>query len=143
MSSPCIGKIRAGDVTPNRARGGEVRVLLSPRTAQASSGFLGTLTLDPGESTREHYHPYSEEFLYLVSGSVLLHLENQSERLEPGDAVLVPKYHRHRLVNNGAEAASVVFCCSPLAPKPELGHVDTDGGENSGAGAAAARETTR
>jgi putative monooxygenase len=34
---------------------------------------------------------------------------------------------RHRLRNTGSAPASVVFHLSPLAPRPELGHVDTEG----------------
>ena len=51
------------DVAPDRRRGGEVRVLLSPSTVGSTSGFMGTATLAPGERIAEHYHPYSEEFL--------------------------------------------------------------------------------
>lgn len=43
---------------------------------------------------------------------------------------------RHRVRNTGTETASIVFHLGPLAPRPELGHVDT---EASTGGAAAAR----
>ena len=33
---------------------------------------------------------------------------------------------RHRLMNQGTEEVAIVFHLSPLAPRPELGHVDTE-----------------
>jgi putative monooxygenase len=120
------GKISFAATAPNTRRGGDIRVLLSPRTVGATSGFLGALDLRPGESVNEHYHPYSEEFLYVVRGELLLRIDDQPLPLGPGDAAMVPIGARHRLENTGTETAHVVFHLSPLAPRPELGHVDTE-----------------
>jgi putative monooxygenase len=119
-------KVTAGDVTPNRRRGGDIRVLLSPKTVKSTSGFFGVLTLEPGEYVSEHRHPYSEEFLYVVRGSMLIRIEGESIRLGPGDSLMVAIDDRHRLENDGDEQAFVVFHLSPLAPRPDLGHVDTE-----------------
>lgn len=126
-------KVTVTDVPPNRRRGGDVRVLLSPRTVGATSGFMGTLTLEPGEYVCEHYHPYSEEFVHLVSGLVALTIGDTTLHLEPGDSAMVPIGVRHRMVNTGGVPARAVFHLGPLAPRPELGHVDTEflpGAEN-------------
>lgn len=45
----------------------------------------------------------------------------------------MPVNARHRLRNTGAEPAEVVFHLGPLAPRPELGHVDTELVEQRGA----------
>ena len=119
-------KLTAADVPANTRRGGDLRVLLSPTTAGATSGFFGQLTLEPGEYVSEHYHPYSEEFLYVVTGRLTLRVDGTDLALEPGEAVMVPIGARHRLTNTGAERAFVVFSLSPLAPSPELGHVNTE-----------------
>ncbi|GAA2102499.1 cupin domain-containing protein [Actinomadura alba] len=126
MSTPRTQKFTAQDVAPNRRRGGDIRVLLSPKTVKSTSGFMGVLTLEPGEYVSEHRHPYSEEFLYVVRGSMLLTVEDEPVRLGAGDSVMVAIDDRHRLENDGAEPAFVVFHLSPLAPRPELGHVDTE-----------------
>ncbi|MEU3861294.1 cupin domain-containing protein [Streptomyces sp. NPDC028722] len=125
MSSDAT-KVARTDVTPNRRRGGDVRVLLSPRTVGATSGFMGTVTLEPGEYVCEHYHPYSEEFVHLVRGTVEITIDGTTLTLEPGDSALVPIGLRHRLVNTGPVQAQAVFHLGPLAPRPELGHVDTE-----------------
>lgn len=119
-------KVSFDDVRPNRRRGGDVRVMLSPVTARSTSGFSGELRLAPGEFVCEHYHPYSEEFVHVVRGSVRMRVDTAHELLETGDALMVPIGVRHRMENAGAEEAHVVFHLSPLAPSPELGHVDTE-----------------
>jgi putative monooxygenase len=116
---------RAG-TPPNRRRGGDIRVLLSPASVGSGAGFLGTLTLEPGEIVTEHWHPYSEEFLYCQSGNVLVRLDGDERRLTAESAVHIPIGVRHRIVNDTAEPAFFVFFCGPLAPRPELGHVDTE-----------------
>jgi putative monooxygenase len=126
MPVPTAKKVAANEVAPNRRRGGDIRVLLSPKTVGATSGFMGVLTLDPGEYVTEHYHPYSEEFIYVVRGSLLMRIEGDQVRIEAGASLMVAREQRHRLENDGAEQAFVVFQLSPLAPRPELGHVDTE-----------------
>lgn len=118
--------VNVADVAPNRRRGGDIRLTLSPRTVASTSGFGGTLTLDAGEFVAEHYHPYSEEFLHVVAGALELTVEGVPIRLAPGDSFMVAIGQRHRLVNIGTEQAHTVFHLSPLAPRPDLGHVDTE-----------------
>jgi putative monooxygenase len=126
VSTSRAQKVTAADVTPNRRRGGDIRVLLSPKTVKSTSGFMGELTLEPGEFVSEHRHPYSEEFLYVVRGSLLMRVEDETVRLGPGDSLMVAINDRHRLENDSDEQAFVVFHLSPLAPRPDLGHVDTE-----------------
>jgi putative monooxygenase len=118
------------DVPADRRRGGEVRLLLSPKSAGSTSGFMGMATLAPGERIAEHYHPYSEEFLCVVAGEITAELDGVPHPLRQREGMLISPNVRHRLRNEGAEEASVVFHLGPLAPRPELGHVDTetDGG---------------
>ena len=111
---------------PNRRRGGDIRVLLSPASVGSTAGFLGTLTLEPGEIVTEHWHPYSEEFLYCQSGEVTVRLDGEERRLPAESAVHIPIGVRHRIVNDTHLPAVFVFFCGPLAPRPELGHVDTE-----------------
>jgi putative monooxygenase len=114
------------DVPANRRRGGDIRTLLSPGTVGSTSGFLGTLTLQPGEVVTEHWHPYSEEYLFCVRGGVTVRLDGQHAALPTDHGVHIPIGVRHRVVNDGEVEAFLVFHLSPLAPRPDLGHVDTE-----------------
>src|SRR2546423_3137480 len=90
-------------------RGGEIRALLSPKTAGSTSGFTGVATIGPGDRISEHYHPYSEEFIYVVSGELDAQLDGKSHRVRARQALLIPINVRHRLVNDGGEDAFIVF----------------------------------
>jgi putative monooxygenase len=114
------------DMPADTRRGGDVRTLLSPKTAGSTSGFMGVATIGPGERISEHYHPYSEEFIYVVSGGLDAQLEGKSHRLSARQALLIPLNVRHRLVNDSDQDAFIVFHLGPLAPRPDAGHVDTE-----------------
>jgi putative monooxygenase len=114
------------DVAADRRRGGEIRTLLSPRTVGSTSGFMGVATLAPGERIAEHYHPYSEEFLYVTAGEIVAELDGEPHVLRAGEGALIRPHVRHRLRNTGPAQATAVFHLGPLAPRPELGHVDTE-----------------
>lgn len=119
-------KVSRADAVPNRRRGGELRVLLSPSSVGSTSGFMGSLTLEPGEFVSEHYHPYSEEFLYVVRGTATVRLDGTPVTVAPDEAVFIARTVRHRVENNGDEPVHAVFQLGPLAPRPDLGHVDTE-----------------
>jgi putative monooxygenase len=126
VASASPTKVARSDIAPNRKRGGDLRALLTPTTAGSTAGFMGVATLEPGEVITEHYHPYSEEFLYVSAGALSVRLDGEPMDLAAGEAVLIPKNVRHRLRNDSGEQVSIVFFLSPLAPRPELGHVDTE-----------------
>ncbi|ONI87900.1 cupin [Actinosynnema sp. ALI-1.44] len=119
------------DCEPNRRRGAEIRVVLGPATVGSTSGFMGVATVRPGESIAEHYHPYSEEFLYVVAGRLTVDLDGEPVELGADEGVLIPINTRHRLRNSGTEVVRAVFHLGPLAPRPELGHVDTETAEEA------------
>ncbi|MFJ1974888.1 cupin domain-containing protein [Streptomyces sp. NPDC087903] len=119
-------KVSSDEVEANTKRGGDLRVTLSPKTVGCTSGFGGVMTLESGDWVTEHYHPYSEEFLHVVDGTLEMTLDGQTVTLGAGDSLLVPIGVRHRLVNTGDATARCAFHLSPLAPRPELGHVDTE-----------------
>jgi mannose-6-phosphate isomerase-like protein (cupin superfamily)/ribosome-associated toxin RatA of RatAB toxin-antitoxin module len=114
------------DVPSNTRRGGDLRTMLAPSTVGSSSGFCGAVRLGSGEMVAEHYHPYSEEYLFVARGELRVDLDGQPVSVPAEHAVLIPRNVRHRLVNRGNVEALAVFQLSPLAPRPELGHVDTE-----------------
>jgi quercetin dioxygenase-like cupin family protein len=118
--------VARSEVPPNRRRGAEIRVLLGPATVGSTSGFMGVAVVEPGETIAEHYHPYSEEFLYVMSGTLVVDLDGEPTVVHADEGLLIPVNTRHRLRNAGAEQVRAVFHLGPLAPRPELGHVDTE-----------------
>lgn len=118
--------VAAAEMPADTRRGGDVRTLLSPKTVGSKSGFMGTATLAPGDKIAEHWHPFSEEFIYCVRGTLSVDLDDEPREVRAGEALYVPFMMRHRLRNEGAEEAFIVFHLGPLAPRADIGHVDTE-----------------
>jgi putative monooxygenase len=104
-------------------RGGQMQVLLSPKTVATKTGFMGTLVLAPGEAYKKHYHPYSDEYVYIINGEVTISEDTNAIVAQAGTAVFIPKNTPHRLENTGHYDTMVVFFSCPLAPQPDKGHV--------------------
>jgi len=120
-------KIRSVDEAPHdHRRGGDVRVLLSPKTVGSTSGFNGFASIAPGDYISEHYHPYSEEFVFVIQGALIARLDGARHEVRARQALLIPINVKHRLMNEGDEEAQFLFHLGPLAPRPDLGHVDTE-----------------
>lgn len=114
------------EVEPNVKRGGDLRAMLTPATVGSTSGFMGVAIVQPGDRIGEHYHPYSEEFVYVVCGRLEVDLDGEPYALQPEQGLMIPANMRHRFRNMGKEEARIVFHLGPLAPRPQLGHVDTE-----------------
>ena len=119
------------ETEPNRRRGGDLRTLLTPATVGSTSGFMGLAVIKPGERIAEHYHPYSEEFVYVIEGSLEVDLDGEPFALRAEQGLMIPIDMRHRFRNVGDEEARMVFHLGPLAPHPSLGHVDTEETESA------------
>ncbi|MFI1506041.1 cupin domain-containing protein [Streptomyces sp. NPDC020597] len=115
------------EIEPNTRRGGDLRAMLTPATVGSTSGFMGLAIIKPGDRIGEHYHPYSEEFVYVVCGQLEVDLDGEAQELQPEQGLLIPLGMRHRFRNVGKVEARMVFHLGPLAPSPPLGHVDTEG----------------
>ena len=127
--SKAIGEakvVAADDMPADTRRGGDVRTLLSPKTVASKSGFMGVATLAPGDKISEHWHPFSEEFIYCVRGTLTADLDGEPQEVRAGEALYVPFMMLHRLRNEGDEEAFIVFHLGPLAPRADIGHVDTE-----------------
>ncbi|MEU4165553.1 cupin domain-containing protein [Streptomyces sp. NPDC026665] len=118
--------VNLSETEPNRRRGGDIRAMLTPATVGSTSGFMGLAIIQPGERIGEHYHPYSEEFVYVVGGALEVDLDGEALALQPEQGLLIPIGVRHRFRNVGRKEARMVFHLGPLAPHPSLGHVDTE-----------------
>ena len=123
------------EVEPNVRRGGDLRAMLTPATVGSTSGFMGVAIVQPGDRIGEHYHPYSEEFVYVVCGQLEVDLDDEPHTLRPEQGLMIPAHMRHRFRNVGNVEARIVFHLGPLAPRPQLGHVDTEETEIIGAAA--------
>ncbi|MFI7121218.1 cupin domain-containing protein [Amycolatopsis sp. NPDC049868] len=121
-----VSVVKTGEVEPLPGRGADLRIVLSPRSGGAREGILVIATIRPGESVTEHYHPYSEERVTVITGTMELTLGEHRQEIGPDSSFVIPRGVRHRMACAGEETVRAVLTMSPLAPKPELGHVDTE-----------------
>ncbi len=126
MIKPRPRIVNLDEAEPNTKRGGDLRAMLTPATVGSTSGFMGVAIVQPGDRIGEHYHPYSEEFVYVVCGDLEVDLDGDPHPLKPEQGLMIPAYMRHRFRNVGNVEARLVFHLGPLAPTPPLGHVDTE-----------------
>ena len=64
---------------------------------------LGVSRIRPGRSNPLHYHPNCEELLFVQQGTGRHSLDEAWVPLRPGTLVRIPRYVRHRLINEGED----------------------------------------
>nr|AAR83902.1 WhiESaII [Streptomyces lavendulae subsp. lavendulae] len=131
------------ETQPNRRRGGDLRAVLTPTSVGSTAGFMGLAVMAPAESIAEHYHPYSEEFVYVGRRDLEVDLDGEPHPLRVDQRLLVPLNTRHRFRNVGSTEGRMVFHLGPLDTRPELGHVDTEEAPNPEASGWAERPPER
>jgi mannose-6-phosphate isomerase-like protein (cupin superfamily) len=74
---------------------------------------LAEATLEPDQATARHYHRATEEIYFVLKGSGEMEVDGSTERVRPGDAVLIPAGAWHTLVNDGTSELRILCCCVP------------------------------
>jgi len=91
------------------------RIVFRNRSAQTDGSMLEfDLTLEPRPAAvPEHIHVRQEEHIQVTSGSVLLRLGGQQQRVSTGDDVTLPSGIAHTLWNDGEEDARLLVQVRP------------------------------
>ncbi len=95
------------------AHGSEIRPLVDRTTSGVTQCSLAEEMLPPGSEVTAHYHREIEEIYYVVSGSGLMTVGDETRKVNAGDAVYVPPGHRHTLKNTGSEPIKLILVCGP------------------------------
>ena len=107
---------------------GRLSWLSEPRVTAAERFSTGLVVLEPGKGHDRHNHPYSEEILYVVSGTGLqtVELPGKVEEREvgPGTLVHIPTALYHSTVNNGDVPMELIAVYAPFGPEAELRELD-------------------
>ncbi|MEM6911706.1 MAG: cupin domain-containing protein [Verrucomicrobiota bacterium] len=92
--------------------GSTIRSLLDLRNAPVERQSLAEAELPAGGATERHYHKVSEEFYYITQGEGRMEIDGASQRVGPGDAILIPPGAWHQ-ITAGAEPLRLLCCCAP------------------------------
>lgn len=76
------------------------------------------IRVSPSRRGKEHYRHRGEEWIYVLSGRLMLSLAGATYELAPGDAAHFESRLPHRLIASGPEDAEVLVVASP-DPNPE------------------------
>lgn len=91
--------------------GSSIISLLDLANAPVKNQSLAEARVPAGCSTQRHYHKESEEFYYVLGGHGQMEIDGEVERVEPGDAVLIPAGAWHQIA--AAEELVFLCCCAP------------------------------
>lgn len=123
--------VRSSEVSPDATlsadRGWvemEVRWLVSRETVGAEQTVIGRTVLRPGSKHDIHKHPHAEEWEYVISGSAIKHIGDQSVVLEAGDVAFVPMNVYHGLENaSSTEPVVTIWGYSGAASLEQAGYI--------------------
>ena len=106
-------------VNRNQARvietphGSEIRPLIDRTTSAITQCSLAEEVLPPGCAVTPHHHRQLEEIYYIVAGRGVMRVGEEEREVGAGDAVYIPRGHRHTLKNTGTEPIKIVLVCGP------------------------------
>lgn len=91
----------------------EIRPLIDRTTSEITQCSLAEETLPPGCAVTPHRHRQIEEIYYIVSGRGLMTVGEETREVGAGDAVYIPRGHRHTLENTGDDPIKLILVCGP------------------------------
>lgn len=93
--------------------GSEIRPLMDRTTSLITQCSLAEELLPPGKSVSPHHHEVLEEVYYILEGSGLMTVGEETREVGAGDAIYIPQNNRHTLTNTGAEMMRILLVCGP------------------------------
>ena len=93
--------------------GAIIRELAASRNSSARKQSLAEATIPVGGTVTLHYHKITEELYYILSGTGLMTIEDETKEVGPGDTVIIVPGQRHKITNNGQVPLVLLACCSP------------------------------
>jgi mannose-6-phosphate isomerase-like protein (cupin superfamily) len=90
-----------------------VTELLHPRGDRIEGCSIAQAIVPPGSSTLRHVHRRSEETYYILDGDALMEVAGESERVGPGDAILIPVGAPHRITAVSPGQLRLLCICCP------------------------------
>jgi mannose-6-phosphate isomerase-like protein (cupin superfamily) len=97
----------------NTAHGSEIRPLIDRTSSEITQCSLAEEILPPGHAVAPHHHLQLEEIYYIIAGRGVMTVGSEQYEVGPGDAVYIPRNHRHTLENTGTEPMRIILVCGP------------------------------
>jgi mannose-6-phosphate isomerase-like protein (cupin superfamily) len=95
----------------NTPHGSEIRPLVDRTTSEIEKCSLAEEILPVGAAVGKHFHKETEEIYYIIEGSGLMTVGDETREVSAGDAVFIPRNHTHTLKNTGTEPMKILLVC--------------------------------
>ena len=107
----------------NLLGGGEARLLA---TGERTNGawWMGRFREDPGFMTHYHYHPRTDEQIYVLEGVLSVYTDEKWHELGPGTLATLPKGKPHAQGNRGKVPVHAIGTGAPAGFEKLFGEVD-------------------
>jgi quercetin dioxygenase-like cupin family protein len=105
-----VGVVADSSVTEEGAKGARIKWLISEKDG-APNFVMRHFSVDAGGFTPLHAHDWEHE-VYVLEGQGRVRYEDGEERIEPGDAILIPPGKKHQFQ---AGSETLKFIC--IVPK--------------------------
>lgn len=105
-------------ITPDEARvynmfgGGEARLMATGETTNGE-WFMGRFREDPGFMTNLHYHPHTDEQVYVLEGVLSVYANDQWHELGPGTLGILPRGKPHAQGNRSNKPVHFIGSGAP------------------------------
>jgi mannose-6-phosphate isomerase-like protein (cupin superfamily) len=76
---------------------------------------VAEMTIEPGRAVGgpDNYHPESDQWLFVVSGTAVATVDGESARLDAGDPLRIEAGEAHGIENDGDEPVETVNVYTP------------------------------
>jgi mannose-6-phosphate isomerase-like protein (cupin superfamily) len=88
---------------------GRIQGLLGASTVGSKDVNFGLARIAPGEYHLRHHHPKGSEWYFILSGTGIVHLNDDRVRARPGTAIYIPAGTIHAVLNDGEEELELLW----------------------------------
>ena len=100
--------VKAGETATEPFEWGDITWLDNAEITGSETLTLGRVTINPGQSNPEHYHPNCDEVLYVLEGDIEHSIDGTWYPLSAGDMIHIPQGLKHQARNIGQVTATVM-----------------------------------
>lgn len=69
--------------------------------------------MPPGSSENLHYHNNAQQFFYILKGSAVFEVENETFKVHNGQGFYIPPKKKHRIFNESDQALEFIVTSEP------------------------------
>lgn len=112
--------VNKSNIVPRDTGYGErVYELAGPENGNIYKHCIAIVEIDPGKSSKRHFHPSVEETYFVLSGQALVNVDGVDAIINSGDLVTIPTGMHHKVTNlsDSGVLQLYVTCAEPFTPE--------------------------